>query len=366
MQFNSKPTVLIVDDAPDNLMLMNELLQDRYEIKLANSGRTALRIAGQAPLPDLILLDVMMPEMDGYTVCRQLKTNPDTAEIPIIFLTAKNQAEDEQRGFQEGAVDYISKPINPVTLQSRVSTHLQLKASREMLKDQNKYLEYRVEERTRELVQMQDAIILAMASLAEMRDNETGFHIHRTQHYVAALARQLQTHPRFAAELTDENIELLHKSAALHDIGKVGVPDHILLKPDKLTAEEFEIMKLHTVYGRDTILEVEKHLGTSNTFLRYAREIAYSHQEKWDGSGYPEGRIGDAIPLSARLMAVADVYDALISKRVYKDAMSHAAAVEIVREGRGTHFDPDVVDAMLAITEEFQAIAVQYRDAQEH
>jgi putative two-component system response regulator len=212
---------------------------------------------------------------------------------------------------------------------------------------------------------MRDAIILAMASLAEMRDNETGFHIHRTQHYVAALARKLQQHPRFADELTDENIELLYKSAALHDIGKVGVPDHILLKPGKLTPEEFEIMKLHTVYGRDTILEVEKHLGTSNTFLRYAREIAYSHQEKWDGSGYPEGRSGDAIPLSARLMAAADVYDALISKRVYKAAMSHDEAIEIMSAGRGTHFDPDIVDAMLAITEEFQAIAVQYKDAQE-
>jgi putative two-component system response regulator len=363
MQFNMKPTVLIVDDAPDNLMLMNELLQDRYEVKLANNGRNALRIAGQATPPDLILLDVMMPEIDGYAVCRELKANLATAEIPIIFLTAKNQSEDEQRGFREGAVDYISKPINPVTLHARVSTHLQLKASREMLQDQNKYLAYLVDERTRELEQMQDAIILSMASLAEMRDNETGDHIRRTQHYVAALARRLQPHPRFADQLSDENIDLLFKSAALHDIGKVGVPDHILLKPGKLTAEEFEIMKLHTVYGRDMIREVEKHLGTSNAFLRFAREIAYSHQEKWNGSGYPEGLAGDAIPVSARLMAVADVYDALISKRVYKGAMTHDEAIEILRSGRGKHFDPDVVDALLAISEEFQAIAMRYRDA---
>jgi putative two-component system response regulator len=362
MQFNMKPTVLIVDDAPDNLMLMNELLQDRYEVKLANNGRNALRIAGQAAPPDLILLDVMMPEIDGYAVCRELKANLATAEIPIIFLTAKNQSEDEQRGFQEGAVDYISKPINPVTLHARVSTHLQLKASREMLQDQNKYLAYLVDERTRELEQMQDAIILSMASLAEMRDNETGDHIRRTQHYVAALARQLRQHPRFSDQLSDENIDLLFKSAALHDIGKVGVPDHILLKPGKLTAEEFEIMKLHTVYGRDMIMEIEKHLGMSNAFLRFAREIAYSHQEKWNGSGYPEGLAGDAIPVSARLMAVADVYDALISKRVYKGAMSHEQALEIVRAGRGNHFDPDVVDALLAISEEFQAIAMRYRD----
>jgi putative two-component system response regulator len=363
MQFNMKPTVLIVDDAPDNLMLMNELLQDRYEVKLANNGRNALRIAGLATPPDLILLDVMMPELDGYSVCRQLKMNSATSEIPIIFLTAKNQSEDEQRGFQEGAVDYISKPINPVTLQARVSTHLQLKASREMLQDQNKYLAYLVEERTRELQQMQDAIILSMASLAEMRDNETGDHIRRTQHYVAALARQLQTHPRFSDHLSDENIELIYKSAALHDIGKVGVPDHILLKPGKLTKEEFEIMKLHTVYGRDMIREVEKHLGTTNDFLRFAHEIAYSHQEKWNGSGYPEGLAGDAIPVSARLMAVADVYDALISKRVYKGAMTHDQAIEIVREGRGNHFDPDVVDALLAIVDDFKSIAMRYRDA---
>jgi putative two-component system response regulator len=354
---------LIVDDAPENLMLMNELLQDRYEVKLANNGRNALRIAEGPTPPDLILLDVMMPDPDGYQVCRQLKANLATAEIPIIFLSSKNQSEDEQRGFREGAVDYISKPINPATLHARVSTHLQLKASREMLQDQNKYLAYLVEERTRELEQMQDAIILAMASLAEMRDNDTGDHIRRTQHYVAALARQLQPHPRFADQLSDENIELLYKSAALHDIGKVGVPDHILLKPGKLTAEEFEIMKLHTVYGRDMIKEVEKHLGSSNAFLRFAREIAYSHQEKWNGTGYPEALVGEEIPVSARLMAVADVYDALISKRVYKGAMTHAEAIEIVREGRGRHFDPDVVDALLAITEEFQQIAMRYRDA---
>jgi putative two-component system response regulator len=365
MHFNTRPTVLIVDDVPDNLMLMNELLQDRYEIKLANNGRNALRVAGQAPHPDLILLDVMMPEMDGYAVCRELQRNPLTAEIPVIFLTARNQAEDEVRGFEAGALDYISKPINPVTLQSRVSTHLQLKASREMLKDQNKHLAYLVRERTSELEQMQDAIILAMASLAEMRDNETGFHIRRTQLYVAAVARRLQHHPRFSAELSDENIALMYKSAALHDIGKVGVPDHILLKPGKLTVEEFEQMKLHTLYGRDTILEVEKYIGSSNAFLRYAREIAYSHQEKWDGSGYPEGLSGKDIPLSARLMAVADVYDALISKRVYKDAMSHERALQIMSAGRGTHFDPDILDAVMAIQDEFRAIALKYQDADE-
>jgi putative two-component system response regulator len=209
---------------------------------------------------------------------------------------------------------------------------------------------------------MQDATILAMASLAETRDNETGNHLRRTQHYVAALARRLQGHPRFAAVLTDDNIDLLFKSAPLHDIGKVGVPDAILLKPGRLNAEEFETMKLHTVYGRDAIASVEVYLGCSNDFLHFASEIAYSHQEKWDGSGYPEGLCGDAIPVSARLMAVADVYDALISRRVYKPAMTHEEAVVIMREGRGSHFDPDVFDAFLQIETEVREIAQRFCD----
>jgi putative two-component system response regulator len=219
-----------------------------------------------------------------------------------------------------------------------------------------------VAERTQQLVKMQDATILAMASLAETRDNETGNHIRRTQNYVAAIARRLQNHPRFSAVLTSENIDLLYKSAPLHDIGKVGVPDSILLKPGKLDPDEFEIMKLHTVYGRNTIMLVEKYLGGSNDFLTFAREIAYSHQEKWDGSGYPESLKGDDIPVSARLMAVADVYDALISKRVYKPAFSHEESLSIMKKGRGTHFDPDVLDAFLDIENEVLDIAERYKD----
>lgn len=205
---------------------------------------------------------------------------------------------------------------------------------------------------------------MAMASLAETRDNETGNHIRRTQNYVAALARQLKFMPRFSAELTDENIELLYKSAPLHDIGKVGIPDNILLKPGKLTSEEFEVMKLHTNYGRETILSVERYLGESNEFLRFAREITYSHQEKWDGSGYPENLAGDAIPISARLMAVADVYDALISRRVYKPAFTHEEAIDIMRKGRDTHFDPDILDVFLKITDEFKEIAMRYQESE--
>ena len=362
METTHKPTILVVDDSTDNLTLLNELLQDRYEVKLAINGKLALRVAAKSPPPDLILLDVMMPEMDGYEVCAKLKADPATAAIPSLFLTAKSQTNDEQRGFQVGAVDYITKPINPVTLMARVSTHLRLRQATQFLEDRNLHLEQLVALRTADIAAMQDATILAMASLAETRDNDTGNHIRRTQHYVRALATALQTHPRFADELTDANIELLFKSAPLHDIGKVGIPDSILLKPGKLTDEEFTIMKRHPEYGRDVILSVEAQLGGSNTFLRYAREIAYSHQEKFNGSGYPLGLVGDAIPLSARLMAVADVYDALISKRVYKPAFSHEDAMRLMLEGRGRHFDPDVIDAMVRLETEFREIAGRYAD----
>jgi putative two-component system response regulator len=359
---SKKQTILIVDDTPDNISLLAALLKGKYKVKIATSGPKALQIAAMEPLPDLILLDVMMPHMDGHETCQRLKANPVTADIPIIFLTAKSQVEDEEAGLHLGAVDYIAKPISPPILFARVATQLNLKNARQLLQDNNKHLEYLVAERTEQLSKMQDATIMAMASLAETRDNETGNHIRRTQNYIAALARHLRTHPRFAEVLTDENIELLYKSAPLHDIGKVGIPDHILLKPGKLTSAEFETMKLHTVYGRNTILSVEKYLGGSNGFLTFAREIAYSHQEKWDGSGYPENLVGEQIPLSARLMAVADVYDALISKRVYKPAFSHEEAADVMRKGRGTHFDPDILDAFFEIDDEFRSIAAMYVD----
>jgi len=363
---NAKQVVLIVDDTPDNISLLSGLLKDQYKIKIATNGLKALQIASSMPGPDLILLDVMMPEMDGYETCRRLKADPATSDIPIIFLTAKSQVQDEEMGLRLGAVDYISKPISPPIVLARVATQLNLVRARHLLQDQNKHLESLVQDRTRKLAKMQDAIIMAMASLAETRDNETGNHIRRTQNYVAALARKLKNHPRFSTLLTDENIDLLYKSAPLHDIGKVGIPDNILLKPDKLTSEEFEVMKLHTVYGRETIISVETYLGESNEFLRFAREITYSHQEKWDGSGYPENLVGDAIPLSARLMAIADVYDALISRRVYKPAFSHEEAIGIMRKGHGTHFDPDILEAFLEITEEFRQIANQFSESDSH
>jgi putative two-component system response regulator len=359
------PLILVVDDAPDSIEpIVNCLHRADFRTRIATNGARALALAASAPQPDLILLDVTMPDIDGYEVCRQLVNNPLTASIPVIFLTIRNEEVDEQLGFDAGAVDYITKPISPPLVLTRIRNHLTLKAASDFLRDRNSYLEQEVVRRARELGLMQDATIVAMASLAETRDNETGNHIRRTQMYVRALARHLQHHPRFASELTDGNIELMYKSAPLHDIGKVGIPDRILLKPGRLTPAEFEIMKTHTTLGMEAISKAASLFGLSASYLRYAKEIAHSHQEKWDGSGYPQGLAGERIPLSARLMAVADVYDALISKRVYKPAFTHEEACELLQQGRGSHFDPDILDAFIELQPEFRAIAQRFADVE--
>ena len=361
-----KATILVVDDTPDNLMLISTLLKKFYKVKVANSGEKALKIVESEFPPDLILLDIMMPEMDGYEVCQRLKANDKTKDIPVIFLTSKSDANHETKGFELGAVDYITKPITLQVVLARVKTHLDMEKMQMFLRDQNSFLELEVAKRTAEIMAIQDVTIHVMASLAETRDNDTGNHIRRTQHYVKLLAEKLRFHPRFSHFLDDNKIiEILFKSAPLHDIGKVGIPDKILLKPGKFEPEEFEIMKAHPALGRDAILQAERELGIDVPFLKYAKEIAYCHQEKWDGSGYPQGLSGDNIPISARLMAVADVYDALISRRVYKEGMSHAQAVQIIKDGKGHHFDPDMVNAFLELQDEFQAIAARYIDTDE-
>ncbi len=356
------PTVLVVDDTPDNLALMSELLGERYRVKVANSGERALKAAQSDPVPDLVLLDIMMPGMDGYEVCRQLKASAATQGIPVIFLTARADTEDERKGFELGAVDYITKPVSPPIVQARVHTHLALKATADFLRDKSAYLEREVALRTLEVQAIQDVTIMAMASLAETRDDETGNHIRRTQLYVKALAERLRTHPRFEAVLNSHMIELLYKSAPLHDIGKIGVSDAILLKPGKLTDSEFETIKQHTVLGRKAIEGAERRLGMRVRFLNVAKDMACSHHERWDGAGYPVGLAGDAIPVPARLMAVADVYDAVISHRVYKTAGTHEQACGSIVKGRGTQFDPDVVDAFIDIADDFRSIALNYPD----
>lgn len=356
-----KPTILIVDDSHGNLSLIANLLHESYTIKAINHGEKALKVVSDEQ-PDLILLDINMLDVDGFEVCRRLKADPLTHLIPIIFLTSKTELESELRGMALGAVDYITRPINPLILLSRLKAHFVDASTARTLRINNEYLEIEVAKRTRQLAVLQDVTILALASLAQTRDSDTGNHLKRTQHYMRALGNHLKANPRFSDFLSDGMVDILFKCAPLHDIGKIGIPDRILLKPGRYEPEEFEIMKAHPTLGRDAIVNAQETAGQQIDFLETAKEIVYSHHEKWDGSGYPQGLAGDEIPIAARLMALADVYDALISCRVYKDGMSHERAAQIIVKGRGQHFDPDVVDAFLDLDDEFQFIASRFAD----
>lgn len=359
----AKPTVLVVDDTPENLQLMYALLRDRYRVRLATSGASCVELARQEPAPDLVLLDIMMPVMDGFEACRLLKADERTRGIPVIFLSAMDQESDQEEGFRCGCVDFITKPISPALTLARVATHLSLKQATDQLAARNQTLAEEVRQRTLDVQRVQDVTILCMASLAETRDNETGMHIRRTQNYVKVMAVELQRNSPYATQLDDVSIELLYKSAPLHDIGKVGIADGILLKPGKLTDEEFETMKQHTVLGGRIIMSAERSLGTPSSFLRFAREIAHWHHENWDGTGYPDGLRGEGIPLSARLMAIADVYDALISRRCYKAAMGHDEAKMMILEQSGRKFDPVLVDVFCRNADQFKAIASEFSDS---
>jgi putative two-component system response regulator len=358
---NKRPTILVVDDTPANLTLLANLLKEQYRIKVANNGIKALELAAAAP-PDLVLLDIMMPEMGGYEVCRRLKLDEATRKVPVIFLTAKTEVEDEELGFSVGAVDFIHKPISPPIVAARVKIHLEIKSWHDFLQDQNAWLQQQVEKRLSEINHMQDASICVMVSLAEFRDESTGNHIRRTQECVRMLALELAKLPHYSELLTPSYIELMSKSAPLHDVGKIAIPDHILLKPGKHTPEEFDIMKTHAQRGYDMLKRAGDHMGEQGEFLTLAMEIAGCHHEKWDGSGYPNGLVGDSIPLSARLMAVADVFDALLARRPYKDPMSIAQATEIIIEGKGKHFDPEVVEAFVVIHDDLKRMAIQWAD----
>lgn len=356
-------TILIVDDEPTNLSLLTHLLRSEYHVRAANSGKSALRAAVSEPQPNLILLDVMMPDMDGYAVLVRLRGNPATKDIPVMFLTALADPGDEEQGLLAGAADYITKPIKPAVVQARVRTQLENAQARDLLKNQNSLLEAEVVRRMAENDLTQLVSIRALAHLAETRDPETGNHINRTQNYVHVLALRLRAHPRFAASLGARNIDLLRRSAPLHDIGKVGIPDSILRKPGPLTPAEWEVMKTHAQLGSEAIEQAESDAEQPVAFLLLAKEIAHWHHEKWDGTGYPDGLAGDAIPIAARLMAVADVFDALISERTYKPAMPFAEARDIIAAERGTYFDPDVCEAFLAGFSDFVVIAERYREA---
>ncbi|MES2264428.1 MAG: two-component system response regulator [Pseudomonadota bacterium] len=357
----SRPTILVVDDTPANLTVLHDLLRADYRVKLAGNGAKALQLAAAAP-PDLILLDIMMPDMDGYEVCRRLKSDPATQRVPVIFLTAKSESEDEEQGFALGAADFIHKPVSLPIVAARVRTQLQAKAWNDFLQDRNAWLQREVEQRLSEINHLQDASICVMVSLAEFRDECTGNHVRRTQEYVRLLATELARKPHYQDLLTANHIELMAKSAPLHDVGKIAIPDHILLKPGKLTADEFDIMKTHAQRGHDILLRAGDHMGENGQFLALARDIALCHHEKWDGSGYPNALAGDEIPLAARLMAVADVFDALCSRRPYKEPMSSAQAAAFIADGSGKHFDPEVVAAFMTLLPRFEETSQRWAD----
>ncbi len=359
---HQRPTVLVVDDVPANLSLLSQLLRDDYRVKVAKSGVKALELANAAP-PDLILLDIMMPEMDGYEVCRLLKNSQVTRHIPVVFLTAKTTVEDEERGFNLGAVDFIHKPISPPLINARIKNHLLIKNWQDFLENKNNWLQQEVTRRLAEVTHLRDAAIYIMVSLAESRDEYTGNHIRRTQEYVRLLAEYLAKQPRYEKILTDSYIELLAKSTPLHDIGKIAIPDSIILKPENLTIEEFEIMKTHTTRGYEILKSACDLLGDYGEFLTVASQVAKYHHERWDGTGYPDGLMGETIPIAARLMAVADVYDVLRSRRSYKLPFTHQEATRIITTERSKQFDPDIVDAFRALAEQFSEIDARWPDS---
>jgi putative two-component system response regulator len=364
----NKPLVLIVDDQPVNLTVLGELLEEHCRVRVADSGERALRAAANTPAPDLILLDVMMPGMDGYEVLKHLKSNPATRDIPVMFVTALDADVDEERGLELGAADYLHKPIKPLIVLARVRTQLEVKRARDWLKNQNKFLEDEIVRRMRDNEIVQNASLASLAILAETRDSDTGNHIHRTQRYVEVLIRELKMQPGYAEALQGEHATRIVKAAPLHDIGKVGIPDHILRKPGTFDAAEFQIMQQHSHIGGQAIdLAMQRVRGTKASpaevaesplaFLEVARQIALWHHERWDGQGYPHGLKRDEIPLPARIMAVADVFDALITSRVYKPAYPVEEAILMIAQEHGKHFDPNIVEAFMRVKEDIEAIA---------
>ena len=345
---SKRQRILIVDDTPSNIHILMETLKEDYAILVATSGPKALTLAASPNPPDLILLDVMMDGMDGHEVCRRLKADVRTEGIPVIFVTTLSQTDDEATGLELGAVDYITKPIQPAIVKARVRNHLELKAHRDNLQQL-------VADQVRDISASRLSTIFALSKLAESRDDDTGQHLERTQIYCEMVARRLMVKGTFPEVVDERFIETIYWASPLHDVGKVGVPDQVLCKQGKLTDEEFEIMKLHTTRGSETLRLVTESYPDNN-FIRMGLAIARSHHEKWNGSGYPDGLAGEQIPLAARIMAVADVYDALTSKRCYKDAMTHQQATEIILRDSGSHFDPAVVEAFEEIADEVDRI----------
>lgn len=363
-----KQTILIVDDNEDNIFLLSHIVsQGGYKILLAGGGNEALQVMrSSGESIDLVLLDIMMPDVDGLTVTKILKESPRTKMIPILLLTASSRGskyEDVARGLDMGADDYMTKPLEKVELMARIRSLLRAKSLQDdlvvktkLLEEMNDKLELMAEERAIEIMLTRDAAIFGMAKLAESRDPETGAHLERIRNYTRTLAAELGNNPKYAGVIDDEFVLMIYQSSPLHDIGKVGIEDSVLLKPGRLTPDEFDVMKRHAQIGGDALAATQRWGVTEQNFLSMGREIAYYHHERWDGSGYPKGLKGEEIPLAARIMALADVYDALASKRVYKGAMSHEEACQIIQAEAGKHFDPDVVAAFVKVAQKFRDI----------
>ncbi|GAD80787.1 HD-GYP domain-containing protein [Vibrio ezurae] len=338
----SKPIVLVVDDTPNNLDVLTGVLEDDYQVRVAINGRLAINIAQMQPQPDIILLDIMMPEMDGYQVCQILKSQPNTARIPIIFVTAKIAPEDEVKGLELGAVDYLTKPVTPAVALRRIQTHL-------ALYDQQKTLFEKVKEQTKEINKGKLETIQSLGRAAEFKDNETGMHVMRMSHYCYVLA--------MASGMSDEDAETLRDAAPMHDVGKIGIPDEVLLKPGKLDAEEWKIMQSHVNISVE-ILGQYSH----SQLLKVAIDVAQNHHEKWDGTGYPNQVSGTDIPLVGRIAAIADVFDALTSERPYKKAWTVEKAIDLIRSEKGKHFDPTLVDLFIENLDAILQYKEQYQD----
>jgi putative two-component system response regulator len=346
-QDDNRPVVLVVDDTPQNLEVVSGLLRDQYRARVALDGLTALQLARENP-PDLILLDVMMPDMNGYQVCKRLKAEPRTRRIPVIFLTAMSEVENEAAAFGAGGVDFITKPIRPTTLLARVKTHIQLSIQEKHLAMLVSARTRELERRSEELEQTRLEVIRQLGRAAEYKDDDTGYHVIRMSHYSRLLGQ--------SAGLSPDRVEVLFNAAPMHDIGKIGIPDDILQKPSPLTEEEWKVMRRHPAIGAGIL---GRH---GSELLQTARIVSLAHHERWDGSGYPRQQAGTDIPIEGRIVAIADVFDALTSRRPYKPAWPIGDAVAYLAKQAGKHFDPELIPRFLELLPEIQDVRRQYSD----
>ena len=351
-----KDRILVVDDIEINRIILREILTPGYEVEEAADGIEAVEKVFNAEIPfDAVLLDIMMPGMDGFEVLNRIRTNPCSEAIPVLFITAADANENETRGLKQGAMDYISKPFNPDVVKARVDNHIQLSRYRNQL-------EQMVEHKTAQLRKTHERMLVSMATIIEYRSLESGEHVKRVGELTRAIITRMLSVEPFQKQLLQLDYNSIVKAVPLHDIGKVGIPDSILLKPGRLTDEEYAVIKTHSIIGSEIIQTIADGLDDDAMYLKHCEDICRHHHERWDGTGYPDGLKGEEIPLSARIVSVVDVYDALVNNRCYKDAFSHDRAVALIVEGKGTQFDARIVDVMLTIQDKFKEIEEQMQD----